>query len=270
MRTGRALSHGRGIYYEVHGEGPAVLFCHGAGSNAATWWQQIPVFSRSFTCIAYDHRGFGRSPDGGGDFDPAVLVDDALAVLDAERIDSAALVCQSLGGVTGLRLALQCADRVWALVPCDSPLGIEHAGMQSSIARWTANGVTQAEERALGRDFVGAHPALAHLYGQIRRFNPTDESLRPRVATLFSPKNLVSRDRLAALACPTLFVVGSQDPIVTPAIVRDVAHAVPQASVVEIENAGHSPYFEQPALFNQVVSRFLENCSARGAGSASR
>lgn len=263
MRSGRALSYGSAIYYEVHGEGPAVLFCHGAGSNAATWWQQIPEFSRSFTCIAYDHRGFARSQDGGGPFDPQVLVDDALAVLDAARVGRTALVCQSLGGITGLRLALEHPERVWAFVPCDSPLGIEHAGMQASLAGWSADGITRVEERALGRPFVTAQPALVHLYGQLRRFNPQDESLRRRAAALFSPENLLPLDRLAALACPTLFVVGALDPLVTPAIVRDMAHRVPEVSVAEIEDAGHSPYFEQPAAFNALVSGFLHSCIAR-------
>jgi 3-oxoadipate enol-lactonase len=264
MRMGRAVSHGSGIYYEVHGDGPAVLFCHGAGSNAATWWQQIPEFSRNFTCIAYDHRGFGRSQDGGASFDPRVLVDDALAVLDAERIDRAALVCQSLGSVTGLRLALSRPERVWAFVPCSSPLGIEHARMQAGIARWTAGGITRVEERALGMNFVGAHPALVHLYGQIRRFNPSEESLRRRVAGLFAPEHLLPCSRLAALACPTLFVVGEHDPLVTPAIVRDLAQVLAGSRVVEVEDAGHSPYFERPATFNALVSSFLESCRPPG------
>lgn len=261
MRTGRALSHGAGIYYEVHGDGPAVLFCHGAGSNAATWWQQVPEFSRHFTCIAYDHRGFGRSQDAGAPFDPAVLVDDALAVLDAAGAAQAALVCQSLGGVTGLRLALGHPDRVWAFVPCDSPLGIVHAKMQANIARWSANGITRVEERALGASFVGAHPALVYLYGQIRSFNPRDDSLRQRMAPLFSPEHLVPCSRLASLTCPTLFVVGDQDPLVTPEIVRDVARFVAGSSVVEIEGAGHSPYFERPAMFNALVANFLRACA---------
>lgn len=259
MRAGRVSSHGAAIYYEVHGNGPAVLFCHGAGSNALTWWQQIPEFSRDFTCIAYDHRGFGRSQDAGDSFDPAVLVDDALAVLDAAGVERAALVCQSLGGVTGLRLALGHPGRVWAFVPCDSPLGIAHQQMQDSITRWTQDDITRVEERALGPAFVGTHPALAHLYGQIRRFNPPDDSLRPRVAKLFSQANLLPCSRLESLVCPALFLVGAQDPVVTPALVRDVAQLVPNSTVVEIEGAGHSPYFEQPAMFNALVSAFLKS-----------
>jgi 3-oxoadipate enol-lactonase len=259
MPAGRALSHGADIYYERHGTGPAILFCHGAGSNSATWWQQIPAFARHFTCIAYDHRGFGRSQATDEPFDPNVLVDDALAVLDAEGIDRAALVCQSLGGITGLRLALAHPERVWAFVPCDSPLGIAHGPMCASVARYAASGIARLEERALARSFREEQPELVGLYGQIHRFNPDDETLRARVLELLEPAHAVATERLSSLACPTLFVVGAEDPLVTPAIVRDLAQWVPKSTVAVIEGAGHSPYFEKPKEFNALVLSFLSS-----------
>ena len=51
------------LYYEVHGDGPALVFAHGAGGNHLSWWQQVPVFSRRYCCVTFDHRGFGQSPD---------------------------------------------------------------------------------------------------------------------------------------------------------------------------------------------------------------
>ena len=42
------------IYYEVHGDGPAIVFAHGAGGNAASWWQQI---------AHYVERPFGQDDD---------------------------------------------------------------------------------------------------------------------------------------------------------------------------------------------------------------
>ncbi len=47
------------LYYEVHGEGPPVVFAHGAGGTHLSWWQQIPVLSEHFRCVTFDHRGFG-------------------------------------------------------------------------------------------------------------------------------------------------------------------------------------------------------------------
>jgi 3-oxoadipate enol-lactonase len=51
------------LYYERHGEGPAIVFAHGIGGNHAAWFQQIAVFARSYEVIVFDHRGFGRSTD---------------------------------------------------------------------------------------------------------------------------------------------------------------------------------------------------------------
>lgn len=68
-------SHGRAIYYERLGDGPAVLFCHGAGSNAATWWQQLPAFAGRYSCLTMDIRCFGRSAAPLTEFDLALFVD---------------------------------------------------------------------------------------------------------------------------------------------------------------------------------------------------
>ena len=65
----RVPINGIEIDYQEHGEGEAIVFCHGAGGNLLSWWQQIPYFSKSYRCITFSHRGFGHSydvPDGPG------------------------------------------------------------------------------------------------------------------------------------------------------------------------------------------------------------
>lgn len=257
-------SHGAPIYYEVRGQGPAVLFCHGAGSNAATWWQQIPDFCKFFTCITYDHRCFGRSIVPQNEFIPMYFADDAIAVLDAAGYERAALICQSLGGITGLRFALDHPDRVSAFVSCDSPLGIDHSQMNTNIRKFLLSvPVNEIENRALSSQFVDQNPSHAYLYSQINQFNPLmhvqeeQSEWAARIVGLFEGDHLVDISTLAELACPTLFVVGKEDPAVTPAVVRELSQIVKQSEILEIENAGHSPYFEQPELFNMHVLNFL-------------
>ena len=36
------------LYYETHGEGPPVVFAHGAGGNTVIWWQQVPHFAARY------------------------------------------------------------------------------------------------------------------------------------------------------------------------------------------------------------------------------
>lgn len=262
-----AFAHSRGIdiYYERHGHGPAVLFCHGAGSNAATWWQQIPLFARHFTCLTYDHRGFGRSYAPADASMTAGLLDDVLAILDAEGIGKVSLVAQSLGGVTAVRFALRHPDRVWAFVSCDSPLAIDHPGMQENVKRFLATSeVGKVEDRALARSFTTSNAELAFLYQQINRFNPAvfgsadrRSALSERLRSLMEPGFLLHTERLREISCPTLFVVGEHDPLVTPSVTLEISQYVAASEFVAIDDAGHSPYFEQPETFNSVVLDFL-------------
>ncbi len=61
------------------------------------------------------------------------------------------------------------------------------------------------------------------------------------------------------LDLPTLFIVGSHDPIFPPAIIQEAAAQIPTAPVIEIPKTGHSPYFEAPHLWNKAVLNFLDN-----------
>ena len=54
---------GARLYYETHGAGPALVFVHGLGGGHLSWWQQVPHFRDRYTCVIFDHRGFGLSTE---------------------------------------------------------------------------------------------------------------------------------------------------------------------------------------------------------------
>lgn len=109
-----ASNQGINIYFEVHGEAqgnsardkPVLVFAHGAGGNAASWWQQVPAFVSSHKVIVFDHRGFGRTVCAADAVDVGCFEEDLRAVLDAAAVDTACIVCQSMGGWTGVRAAV--------------------------------------------------------------------------------------------------------------------------------------------------------------------
>ena len=261
---GFVTSRDADIYYETRGTGPAIVFLHGAGSNAATWWQQVPFFSQAHTCVTIDNRGFGRSGVAAHAYRPSRFADDVLAVLDALDILSAAIVGQSLGGMTALRLALDHPERVSAMIASDSPLGVNHAPLLADFRSYLATAAaTQVENRALSKRFVAANPELTYLYTRINAFNPMvyaperSAGLTPHHG-LLAPEYLIDPSRFASLKPPSLFLIGEEDPVVRPAVMREVAALVPKSRFRIIAGAGHSPYFEQPEEFNRTVHEFLE------------
>ena len=117
------------LYYEVHGDGPAIVFAHGASGNHLSWWQQVPVFARQYRCVTFDHRGFGQSPDTPHAPGSQAFVEDLNQLLDHLKIEHVVLVAQSMGGRTCLGFTLAHHDRVQALVMADTTGGFADGRM---------------------------------------------------------------------------------------------------------------------------------------------
>jgi 3-oxoadipate enol-lactonase len=245
----RAQVNGIELYYEVHGDGPAVVFAHGAGGNHLSWWQQVPVFARQYRCVIFDHRGFGQSSDVPNGPGSQAFVEDLKSLLDHLKIDRAALVAQSMGGRACLGLALAYPDRVQALVMADTTGGFGDARM----AQLRAEGEVviagpNPPPRTYARHFPQEQPTQAFLYEQIRTLNPPRHEV---------PAPGPTADQVRALRTPTLLIVGEHDVITTPAMIKMFQNYIPHARLTEVAGSGHSVYFEKPAEFNRAVLEFL-------------
>jgi pimeloyl-ACP methyl ester carboxylesterase len=245
------------LYYERSGAGPAVAFAHGAGGNTLSWWQQVPHFGRSHTVITFDHRGFGRSACAPEHFHPRYFAGDLLAILDDAGVERAAVVCQSMGGWTGLGAALSRPDRVSCLVLAGTPGGLLTPEVQAAAARAGAAAARDGirGNAALAPDFPARHPDLAHLYDQISGLNAAFE---PRLlARLFDADARVAPAALRGWRTPTLFLAGECDQLFPPRALREAAALLPGAELKELPGVGHSTYFEAPDRFNAIVGAFL-------------
>lgn len=246
-------AEGARLYYEVHGDGPAVVFAHGRGGNAASWWQQVPAFAETYRVIVFDHRGFGRSRCEANDFSCDHFADDILAILDAEGIDKASLVCQSMGGWGGLKLAATHPERVAALVLSNTPGGVDAPAVTAAIEH-LASGAIPPGSAQLGASFKLSNPEAAYLCAQISGLNSTF----PKAFGRITRAGFVTAGELRGYAVPTLMITAPEDLLFPPAVMAEAAATIPGARLVELPDAGHSPYFETPAAFNALVLAFLE------------
>lgn len=247
------------IYYESAGEGDALVLCHGLGGNHAVWYQQVPVFAETFRVVAWDQRGFGMSTNMQGASGPTAASTDIGALLDHLEIDRAHLVGQSMGGWAVMGFALRAPERVASLTICDSPAGVwtdAMADIYRDNPRPVAEHSVIGGHSAVGDDLRRRDTAKAFLYQEIGGFRAgiDDAGMTSLLVTTRYPL-----DDVARLKMPALLIVGAEDPIVPPAVVREVAKVLGDAPVVEISAAGHSPYFEQPDAWNAAVMSFLKS-----------
>ena len=256
ITNGSLSLSGDDVYFEVVGapDAPVVVLGHGAGGNHAIWFQQVPVFEREYRVITWDQRGFGNSTNHTGLASPTTATHDLLAILDHLEVERAHVVGQSMGGWAAMGLALAQPDRVRTLVLADTLAGIAVDGWWKAAAAIPPR-VGPFNHPALSNDFCIRNPERAHLYlqiGGLRRDPFADQS-----QMLVSLGEVAFTDeQLAAITVPTLFIVGTNDEIFPPASVEIAASRVPGALVELIEGAGHSPYFEQPGVWNALVQGF--------------
>lgn len=251
------------IAYEVTGTGPALVFAHGLGGNHVSWWQQIPAFADRFTCLAFSHRGFTPSTVPGGVPDPHDYAGDVVALLDNLGIERAVLVGQSMGGWTGVELALTRPERLAGLVLACTTGSLDYDGLgDPDVAAWRQRAPKLVEglasrgiHRATGEDFAARAPALHGLYAAIDRLNAGLD--KDEVGRRIRAMRVRGATDAARIACPVLCITGEDDALISPAGVRRVARDMRDARVVTLPATGHSAYFERADLFNAVVARFL-------------
>lgn len=246
---------GAPLHYESDGEGPAIVFAHGGEGTYLHWWQQVAFFRDRFRCVTYDARGFGLSP--GPLRPPAGHADDLVALLDFLGIERAVVVGHSMGGWAASGASLRYSDRVRALVMSDTPFGF----FTPALSRWAVDMMAKLRD---GFDVIAActppyfaeeSPGLAHLFEAMGRLNPPRTG--PRGFSAYEEMRDTPPGDYSAFPVPALFLVGSDDAMTTPALIRATAAAVRGARMVELARCGHSGYFERAALFNAAVDSFL-------------
>jgi pimeloyl-ACP methyl ester carboxylesterase len=267
-KTGFVQRPDAAIYYEAVGSGPALVFAHGLGGNHMSWWQQVAYFADRFTCVSFAHRGFTPSRVESGAQGEDAYADDLKALLDHLGLEVATLVCQSMGGWTGIEFSFRWPERVRALVLASTSGRIDFGTLEgpelAEIRAWETDSSTARETlQAQGIHVAGGarmareQPAMHLLYQEIDALTPPAWKAIIR-QQIFGARRIPAV-RLRQLRVPALWIVGDED-IVFPAVAAaPLARLMPKAEVAHVPDAGHSVYFERPERFNELVENFLSS-----------
>jgi 3-oxoadipate enol-lactonase len=249
------------------GSGPAIVFSHGLLWSTAMWRFQVAAFRGRYRCIAYDHRGQGKSEVTASGYDMDTLAEDAVALIGQLGAAPVHFVGLSMGGFVGMRVAARHPELVRSLSLLETASdaepwvsGRKYAAM-SFLTRFFGTGpFVPAVMKIMFAAPFREDAARAELReGMVREILANDpEGLRRAVRGVISRKPLAEAE-LAKIRVPTLVVSGELDSAVVPARSMRTAASIPGAKFRSIPRAGHTSSVEEPEAVNRVLLELWES-----------
>ncbi len=240
--TGYVERAGARIYYAVFGKGAPVMLLHGGLGNGDHFANQLPALADKFQVIVVDSRGQGRSSLGKGKLSYHAMGEDVVAVMDALKLESAALVGWSDGGAIALDLAITQPKRVSKLFV----VGTNYDANGSKPRKGPSSPTFQAYTAKCRADH-------ARLGNKPKSFEAAIDALLP---VWRNPAGF-TKDQLRGIQAPTLVALGDHDEIIELAQVKEMSQLIPHAQLAVFEAASHFVMWQDPEGFNKVLVGFL-------------
>jgi pimeloyl-ACP methyl ester carboxylesterase len=240
-------------YWDTGGTGRPVILLHAGTQSAAGWPYQQPVLAAAgYRVIAYSRRSYQGS-DPGNQADPGIASEDLHNLINHLKLDKVDLVAAAQGGFFALDYVLSYPEKVRSLAIVASLMGITDADYVEVNTRLRPKFFA-----TLPHDFQELSPSYrAGNPEGLKKWLELDHAAVPGTRITPRVKNQLTWARLESIRHPTLLLTGESDLYVPPALLRMQASHMPHAQVEVIGEAGHSPYWEQPVIFNDILLGFL-------------
>ncbi|MEH6308911.1 alpha/beta hydrolase [Olivibacter sp. CPCC 100613] len=239
-----------------------VIFIHGFPFNKNMWKYQLEELPEGIRGIAIDVRGHGRSTSGHGYFSIDVFAQDLIAFIAKLGLDGVVLCGISMGGYIALRAHQLTPLLFKGMVLADT--NAQADSNEAKIKRFDSiQSVLKYGRRTFAIGFVRnvfSETSLQTRFEEVDliRSSIRRNEIRSICATLLA---LASRtdttESLSTISFPCLIVRGKEDKLMTPAQADNLLDNIKYAELVEIEQSGHLPNLEAPALFNQALWQYL-------------
>lgn len=248
--------NGLKIHYEVHGDGPAMVFIHANPFDRRLWLYQVARFSPFYRVIAIDLRGYGLSDKPQTSFSLRDMANDVLGVCADEGLDRAIFCGCSVGSGIAMLIGLDYPDLAEAIIL---------VGGSSSGPRDVKTIVAGFEKRDLGEylmELLRGYVAPGFADTQVGSWllnlfveNAGDLSAQC-IAQIFRARGGYDMTaRLPGMKTPALVINGAHDVSLEAGALS--ASLMPGAEHFVLENTGHACCIEDPTGFDAAMIAFL-------------
>ena len=253
-------------------EVPTVLLLHGGpGSDHSIFKPAYSQLANIVQVVYFDHRGDGRS-DGRNDPERWRLSqwgDDVKALCDALEIERPIVMGVSFGGYVAMSYALRHPDHPAKLILCSTAASPSKKAIQVKVFERLGGAEAGAAASAFIDDPIPqATREFWRLCAPLYHRSPYDPESDAR--TIWNPRLMAEFRRgeretmnflseLHWIKCPTLVMVGEDDPMTPVPCSEEIVAALP-VDLVRFErfaDAGHGIVSDQPGRFFEVLRSFI-------------
>ncbi len=271
---------GTPLFYEVFGNGPALILCNGLLCQRAHWRHQIDYFAKKYRVVTFDYRGHGASgfPPNDHHLTLSWCARDALAVARALDLSKVVLLGHSMGVPVAARAAVLDPTRVAAVVlVCGTVTNPFESMFYSNRMQYWYRLSESAFETAPGAvsflwKRLTSRSRLSYFLTSHLGFNPNlaeerdvwtylDGVHENRLDTFYRLLRDYSQSTniewLRSVQCPALMIAGNED-YVTPIHLMEAMKAVlPRSELELIPTGSHNAHADLPRVVNLRIERFL-------------
>lgn len=243
--------------------GETIVFSHGLLWDTSLFAPQIAALRSKYRCIAWDHRGQGKSAaDHRQSIGMELVAMDAIALLEQLAPGPVHFCGLSMGGFIAMRIAARRPDLIKSLLLLETSADdepIETVGRYRTLA---------AVVKLVGPRIIGGRIAPI-MIGKTTMQDPArKQDVATYTATMTRRKDIwravngvIDRapiySELGRINTPTLVMVGDEDTATPRHKAERIVAAIKGATLEVIPAAGHSSTVEQPARVTTGILRFL-------------
>jgi pimeloyl-ACP methyl ester carboxylesterase len=238
--SGYAPVNGIKIWYAEFGEGEPVILLHGGLANSSYWGHQVPVLAKHYRVIVMDSRGHGRSTRNEQPFGYDLMASDVLALMDYLKVQKAAIVGWSDGGIIGLDIAIHHPERLtklFAFAANSDPSGVKDISKSPVFTAYIARAEKEYE-----------------------KLSPTPKeykSFLDQIGKMWETQPHFTKEQLMGIKVPTWIVDADHDEAIERENTLYMADTIPNAGLLIQPDASHFSFLQDPVQFNENVLHFL-------------
>ena len=248
------------VPYRLDGldDAPALLLSNSLGSTSAMWEPQIPALAQRFQVVRYEHRGHDGAPVPPGPYSIGDLGADALALMDRLGLERAHFCGLSLGGMTGMWLAVNAPERVERLVLlCTSAMLSRDHDWPLRARTVREQGTGAVADAVVGRWFTAEYIAANPETVTRMRAMVADTPPEGYAGCCDAIHAMDLEPDLGAVTAPTLVIAGSEDPATPRRHAERIVQRIPGARL-EVVPAAHLANYERPVEVTRLILSHLE------------